>query len=911
VKNKDLYKTVGKNVATTYDWEQYVDGAYTDNVAAPISGNSSNFGSTAAGVITEVYIDNTENYETVTVVYINQYLGQITNVKSDDDGEYVTVSVKNASVSNNKFYVEGFEKDDYVIVNLDKDSDNKTIIANVYEPETATGTVTAIERKGDRTDGYVELDDVKYTYNTKTYGDVEVSSTTSDPELNAQYLLYLDSNGYVVGFLAQEDVSSNYLYVKDNDVYLGDTQAKVVFADGTAGTIDVKKVVISGTETESASIATGALANYVYSYTINSKGAYTLTQVATWTTGTYGIPGKVSVDGSKDVENGSAYLGGLLADQKTVYVDVKDNVTYTGYENVPNYVDANVIMVDHDNDSIVDLAFIVDYVSKSNDDTVYFYVAKGTDYKTFKEGDARYTNRVVYIDGEKTNLIIESAEDISVIAETAGLYAVKAVDDKGYATKLTAYTTGTNNVVTIGTGSFWNGQTQSLTDASYTNTTSRWTYNSDTVFVLVDGTTVTAGSISDMTKAADVAVGQKYTTVDVVTNDKNLAKLVVMTTATKTAAGDGEGGLPAAANALGTSVDLDALEVSAVMKYGSTVAQQKAALNKALADKGVTIVSITGASSPYTLTANDGRAFTGTVTFKYTVTVNDTVVEYVAGSGSNTEIDMTKEKTTGNGYIYSVDNGANYTYAAYTTPVASASLSDNVIVKSGYVAVTGGSTTYAEYGKDYTVPAKGGNNGTGYSYTIDGGTAKFVAYGGTIPAADVTGDIALTKDKIQVTYTGFAENAKNKTIIAGYQATDIDVPEKDSSAGTGVLVSGITGTTYSAYDGSDLTATGSDVTIAAGYVSVTATKTTGVSAASANVTALPVSGGKVTITYTTDAVSTNAGTYVVKVNDGTSDLATFEFTAASGGDLGNATIDVNVGTVTSNVTLTIGCAIKT
>lgn len=53
------------------------------------------------------------------------------------------------------------------------------------------------------------------------------------PALNEQYTLYLDPNGYVLGFV-QETGSTQYLYVKDSDEELRDWVAKVVLADATS-----------------------------------------------------------------------------------------------------------------------------------------------------------------------------------------------------------------------------------------------------------------------------------------------------------------------------------------------------------------------------------------------------------------------------------------------------------------------------------------------------------------------------------------------------------------------------------------------------------------------------------------------------------------------------------------------------
>ena len=46
--------------------------------------------------------------------------------------------------------------------------------------------------------------------------DLDDDNVKAHPALNEQYTLYLDPNGYVLGFV-QETGSTQYLYVKDSD----------------------------------------------------------------------------------------------------------------------------------------------------------------------------------------------------------------------------------------------------------------------------------------------------------------------------------------------------------------------------------------------------------------------------------------------------------------------------------------------------------------------------------------------------------------------------------------------------------------------------------------------------------------------------------------------------------------------
>ncbi len=59
------------------------------------------------------------------------------------------------------------------------------------------------------------------------------------PTLDIGYRLFLDPNGYVIGFLALDDYYANYLYVDAVDLSLSTITAKVVFTDGTAKTVEI------------------------------------------------------------------------------------------------------------------------------------------------------------------------------------------------------------------------------------------------------------------------------------------------------------------------------------------------------------------------------------------------------------------------------------------------------------------------------------------------------------------------------------------------------------------------------------------------------------------------------------------------------------------------------------------------
>ena len=107
-------------------------------------------------------------------------------------------------------------------------------------PETVNGEVTRVEKdkdaetgKGETGETYLKLaDGAKYSYSGDGHivYDLDDDNVKAHPALNEQYTLYLDPNGYVLGFV-QETGSTQYLYVKDSDEELRDWVAKVVLAE--------------------------------------------------------------------------------------------------------------------------------------------------------------------------------------------------------------------------------------------------------------------------------------------------------------------------------------------------------------------------------------------------------------------------------------------------------------------------------------------------------------------------------------------------------------------------------------------------------------------------------------------------------------------------------------------------------
>ncbi|WP_050622752.1 S-layer homology domain-containing protein [Clostridium phoceensis] len=568
---KTLYKDLGRGIITSYAWTVYVDGhldtvdydkdddgnyesADGDTYVARPGNNSSDYIYTDSGMVTEIYVDSAN--ETVTVVCYYNYIGQVSRVRDDADGKYVQLTnitydggsyddINSALTDvgaelDTKFYTEAFAEDAYVVFTVDCDdrdgSDYDAHVATMAAPETADGTVKAVSQdpKYD-TGNYIELDSTKYVYSEVSAKDLDNNDMTADPALETEYRLYLDPNGFVVGFAALEDVSKNYVYVIDASESTGDVEAKVLFPDGTVAKIDVDGTIEKFNGTGSAStdfevkndIEADKLEAKVFAYEKNSKDVYTFTfETATQVEVNIETDKASIYTTSVDDQDTTVYT----VDLNTVFADLDDKVAYTGYEEVPNYDGATIMVVDHNGNGMEDIVFIVDQGTKYGEDSTYFYVAGATDYKTVKIDGTQYTYRTVYVDGEKIDkgseepFVIKASED--TIATTGiGLYKVVKVDDQGRVLEYTKVDTADNKYLPIeevGKNSVVTNQTAD------DNKSGKWTWNSDTIWVHIynNGKKVESGAKSDIIFEKTPVAGDEITYVYIAKNDKQLAELI-------------------------------------------------------------------------------------------------------------------------------------------------------------------------------------------------------------------------------------------------------------------------------------------------------------------------------------------------------------------------------------------------
>ena len=495
--SEDVYKDLGKVVCdkNEYDWSAYVNGKAVPykEVVAPEKSEDDDYAYTGDGTVTEVYVD--DDAETVTVCEINYYLGEVSKVKTDDDGEYINVTaMSDTKLNDKKFYVEGFEEEDLIAFTRDWNEDDEYVIGEVCELETVTGEVTRVEKDKDNDNTYLRVAGDKIPYSDHNYYDVTESTMKAvHPELAKDYIIYMDPNGYVLGFELAEKTVDQYLFVLDTHQSLS-KQAKVLLADGTVEEIKIDDITADDKSNPTLNGLNG-INNKVCTYTVDSKGVYDLEVVTgakvedTWTDAT-------PDNGASEINNGRAYFTlangtNVIVDKKTVFTDYDGETAYTGYAEVPSFEHASLAYVFKD--KVAKIVFVLEG-DKYDADSTYF-VLSSTKHESLKYDGKFYREYFnAYVNGEKTTLNVRyDALDGNTgdyepnKAETplkeGILYQVKKTIDEEYIVDVEQYAAKTDGktVETVGADAFW------LTVADgETYKQNQWDVNDKTVFVVVD-----------------------------------------------------------------------------------------------------------------------------------------------------------------------------------------------------------------------------------------------------------------------------------------------------------------------------------------------------------------------------------------------------------------------------------------
>ena len=445
VKGKKIYEDLGKpsnvlvkdsnNVTNQYD----LDG---QRVGVPsgfaLKGTGDNVKIGAKGATTEVYYD--KNSGEVNIVVTNTYLAKAIDDYDKDDDE-VTIDVKatgtfNTTLDGDDFVLNGYKKDDYILVNAIFDGTNYTV--KEIAPATVVSDVKVSAYKS--TDS-VTAGGTKYEYNAKALADSQalgqdyMTDTTHYTLQDTTYDLYLDGNGYVIGVEPHSDEATltDYLFVTDAAKNGFEYQAKVQFMDGTTKTITVKKTAVNGgtmtkvNDTDTTAADGKLVKNQYCTFSVNKNGEYELTYVAAarQKTGT-----AIDTDQKANVVTGVT----KPANAKTVFI--ADEKVYVGVKNAPDTTNVSpaktvYVLLDKEGKYIL-AAYTEAKGTNSSSTSEYIYITSANRTVAKDQDDNKYYMFDAVIDGKKVKGGLKVSDDTDSNVTVAGLYEITGHTD-GYA----------------------------------------------------------------------------------------------------------------------------------------------------------------------------------------------------------------------------------------------------------------------------------------------------------------------------------------------------------------------------------------------------------------------------------------------------------------------------------------------
>ena len=437
VKSGDIYKDLDlSDSLKASKVEVYRNGAdddLKDEKGLSKNDSSTKFGGN--GVLTEVFYNDDD--DTAIITMIDTYLGEVTSTHkaSGNRDAYISISPKADGVGagGNFDTEESFDVDDLVLYTYSNKSGDKGIQTVINASETVTGTL-----KSYTSGKSVKVADTTYK-GTAAYKD-QIASL--DNAVDQEVTVYLDQYGYVV-YVDTDAITDNYAVVLRMSNSGVSDEAKLLFADGTVATVDVRNY---------NSIKDKIDANDIVSYTKNSSGEYKLTLLAKDTDAENKDASKTATlikSGESDLVD--SYFKSIdYANGKTLFiiatVDNDGDENYRVYEGIKNVPDvkikanssvklavyakdssdtARVIFINASNNAVV---------SGSSDDIVFIKGNTKHDENTgssYSSELGKYWEYDAIVNGEFTTIKVDHP-----VAKAFALYNSVSYDKNGVATSL-------------------------------------------------------------------------------------------------------------------------------------------------------------------------------------------------------------------------------------------------------------------------------------------------------------------------------------------------------------------------------------------------------------------------------------------------------------------------------------------
>ena len=837
VTSKALYNEVGKTAAENYTWYVYqngnlikdygkgdlADNKADDNADFVAKELQDNLARTGNGVITDVYVDGTN--ETVHVAIIDQYAAEVLKVDKEDGT--ITLSDLNGTGdvrASDEFDATGYNEDDVVIYTYANDKIQSVYPAQRMEGEvTAVRTTTKVENTvgGVENDGdYFVVDGTTYKYNATATKDRLVTEN-----VNNGVVAYLDAQGYVA-YIDESAITYDYAYVlsmgSDNDQYgseghKGTTYyARLVLTDGTM-------IKVETDETSKA------LNNHIVSYSKDKNNVYSLTDKSTKA---------ITTDTALNIENGKASMDinfndkvRYTANANTVFIvadsdpdkfDEYDFTVYTGVKNVPDIEglgkgtastsdDTKVVVAA--NGSVAKVVYIEDADVSGTGEIIFARAdAKAKYVEDSKVGNYYEIN--AYKDGAAVTLKVKESSSAAseLVKRIDSSWGVK-LNDNQYLVALKGVTENSDSLVT--SVREYDAYVKSTGDGVITGTGTN-KYEKDVVglsgygdFSFVEDEVVAQYNDKDNKNEFKTS---RINGIKTDSNDKYIAVLegdVIAGICTVYVNG-GENESSTVTPGVNISFDKDGKTIKLTSTNKNlTESQAVTEIMNWLKNQGYQLGTVKKAGNTY--------IFPAVQTVGGIAITNE--FEYTYSSGTTQNITVTI-----NGKAVDVKDGTKVsdlsaTYGKYLDDKGTLTTSNTTVLKSGDVidlygkVILNGKDQYGKIGSAVALNGNWYNEGkTGY--------ADYKAVSGanvTYTVADQTINDGFYKVQID------SENPQFYTAIDPHKFTALN------STGTGFIVSEDGGKTWTYVAGKELTTSNKDLEIKKDYIQVTCKSTSGTS----------------------------------------------------------------------------------
>ena len=758
-------------------------------------------GTNGNGVLTEVFYDDVA--DTMIITQIVTYIGEVAKtVKATDKRDaYVVITAKTGD--NNAYTMpkdskgikasplefetdETFADDTYVLYTY---SFKAEAVKSLAAAEKVEGYVTKTINSAsdlDKNNG-MTIGGTEYKMSLATAGEA-----LGNVSVKNDYTVYLDQYGYIIYVEQVQELGSYALVLAtaNKGSFIGN-KAQLLLTDGTVKFVDTDENYASGTKKIPN--------NTIVTFRENSDKTYTLRAVKTTQTNsndkefsmTNDLAG-ITVETNKMVYANSAsqFVVSDKKDYTSNYANIDDWTAYTGIKNAPtvksaygtpaSYADVDVYYYCKSG-SMVTVMFIIPSQNATVIDgsKTSLYLSQKSRSDLIHDTDGDYFTYNAVVDGkiETVKVDVDAKCGSTTADKLDGLYSDYTVSSKGYITGLTQY--GTYDGTSSAKAALNSVTGIDKTSKEYT--------------VIVGGKTITCADDmkvfyvdknGNITESSYAAIYPDTNDLVYAVVDKYLVKtLVIFEVEDKGAAsGKFDPANPQKAYIDGYTVVIPKVDGKKVDNIANV-----------LADNGYTVTGLMGG----TVMANKNGVtyfFTESNPEYYTLTVNGTVVEYLA-KGATSKISekefAAKYGTDGTAYKF-VKGGKTYFFAyAPNSDDAMTSDADTIVIETGYVTVTDNtsatltgvteysSTKYAKVNSDVTVKyaAVDANSSVTLTYTVGSGADQKITKTTGNAAADVTFTVSGDKNIV----------LKDKSVATSYAIT---LPDEKTTNGVTVKFEG-------------------------------------------------------------------------------------------------------------------------